>query len=254
MLYLTKKHLMFLVLSGFYIFIIGVSYLLIKYFHSYRISDDQIYDKLPADYRSALILLAAQYVKHKQHQRTAQIKFLRSFFEQSFPERLSTSEFSLFNKLLTIDIPFSRVLFHIRNSLSYGQRMQLLHFLSGLISVTGTVHQGDISFLRFCVIYTGINENDYYNIYRMYFASDQVFEVKIHDEELARSFHLLEVPFDASEDEVRKAYRKKVRQHHPDYFRDKSIEEQQQSHEYFLQIDKAFKNIMQYLQHQKSKS
>lgn len=243
--------LFLLILVLFYLSTIYLSYILLKNLNLFFVFKVPIYKSLPDNYKTTLLVLAALFIKRKPINRPAQLKYLRSFFEKTFYEKLSVSEYLYFKKLLSIDIPFSRISFHIKNNFAYGQKLQMLHFLFGIIAASSHVHQGDISLLHFLSVHIGIVEEDFHKTYQLYFSSDHGKQSDLDEIQLKHSYQLLNIPYDSTEATVRRAYRQKVKQFHPDLYQNKSMSEQNQAHEKFLEIKKAFHYIIQYLNKQK---
>jgi len=81
----------------------------------------------------------------------------------------------------------------------------LLHGLFHIAKADGVVHPAEIAFLKGVAEIFGFDELDFQRIRAHHMAADA-----------ADPYVILGVPHDADDDEVRRAYRRLIREHHPD--------------------------------------
>ena len=92
----------------------------------------------------------------------------------------------------------------IASFMDYAQRLQLVNFLVLISQADGTVDPTEICAIRECGTWLGLSLQDI----------DSLFNLK--GDSLDEAYKVLGVSPDATDDEVRKAYRRLALEHHPD--------------------------------------
>jgi DnaJ like chaperone protein len=107
----------------------------------------------------------------------------------------------------------------------------LLHFLFGIAKADGFVSESEVEEIRKIAGYLYINDRDYISIKAMFYdAIDTAYEI-------------LEIEKTASNDEVKKAYRKMVKKYHPDKLQDLGEEHLKGANKKFQSIQEANDSI-----------
>lgn len=92
----------------------------------------------------------------------------------------------------------------ISRQMDYSQRLQLLNYLVMVAKADGSVPQSEIVALKECAQWMGLHANEVDSM------------LHLEGGGLEDAYKVLGVSPDASDDEVKKAYRKQALQHHPD--------------------------------------
>ena len=96
----------------------------------------------------------------------------------------------------------------IRSNMMYEQRLQLLNFLVMIAQADGVVSQAEIQALKEVAIHMGLSAEDVDQMLNLASGSSS--------DSLADAYHILGISPEASNDEVKAAYRKMALKHHPD--------------------------------------
>ena len=109
----------------------------------------------------------------------------------------------------------------------HASRLQLLHFLFGIAKADGFVVESEIEEIRKIAGYLYINERDYSSIKAMFYDASE------------NAYQILEITKEASNEEVKKAYRKMVKKYHPDKLQGLGEEHLKGANEKFQSIQSA---------------
>lgn len=163
----------------------------------------------------------------------SELAVVKQFFAQQFGERIAQEALQMLRDLLRKDIPVGPVCAQIRMNMNYSQRMALLHFLFSLAHADGELHPAENRLLSRLASDLGIRAADVRSIAAM-------FAPKADPD---ADYRVLEVPRRASDDEVRRAYRRMSMKHHPDKVAHLGPEFQKTATEKFQRVNAAYAAI-----------
>jgi DnaJ like chaperone protein len=115
--------------------------------------------------------------------------------------------------------------------MDHSSRLQLLHFLFGIAKADGMVTDNEVSQIYMISGYLGISSRDYGSIKAMFYDSSE------------NAYKILEITKEATDDEIKKAYRKMAKKYHPDKVIHLGKEHQQGAEEKFRQVQKAYEQL-----------
>lgn len=136
---------------------------------------------------------------------------------------------------------------------SEGERSQVIYFLTGLAFLNEDLSEKELKFLQV------MNEKLYLPkenllriiaIYQSQKSSQEKSQEQSHKKgskpkKSVNNYHqILNVSKSASEEEIKKAYRALVKQHHPDVFANSSEAQQKMAEEKFLKIQEAYEGML----------
>ena len=183
------------------------------------------------DFEVSLLVLASIVIKSDGKQDQRELDFVRKQFVSMYGRDRSNHAFRLFKEINKQEISKRAVCLQIKQMMSHASRLQLLHFLFGISAADGHVHSKEIETIKIISNYLGISLNDFESIKAM-FVSDKVSAYKI-----------LEVDPKATNDEIKKAYRKMVKKYHPDKVIHLGEEHQKGAQEKFRQVQEAYEKL-----------
>ena len=173
---------------------------------SYTKEDMQFMGKTPRqqDFSASLLVLSAAVMKADGVVKKSELDYVKRFFLQSFGQEQAEKYILTLREILKQDIQIAEVSQQIGRYMNYSSKLQLLHYLFGIASADGQVHENEIDVIESISRYMGIYTSDYESVKAM-------FVKKVDD-----AYTILGIEPSATDDEVKKAYREMAKKNHPD--------------------------------------
>jgi len=156
------------------------------------------------DFVSSLTVMVAAVMKADGKIVRAELDYVRAYFTQSFGQETANQSMLILRDILKKDIPVQEISRQIGRYMDYSSRLQLIHFLFGLSKADGRVSDSEFKMVEQIAYYMGISSADMNSIKAMF------------RDNLESAYQILEINEDASDEEVKKAYRKMAVKYHPD--------------------------------------
>ena len=186
-------------------------------------------------YVSSLLVLVAATMKADGKVLKSELDYVKKFLVHNFGQESATEAISILKDILKQEIPVTEVCLQIKQNMNYSSRLQLIHFLFGIANADGHVDERELKLIEQICVAMGINTPDIESIKAM-FVKDTGYAYKI-----------LEISKDASDDDVKKAYRRMAMKYHPDkvsYLGEDFIEKMQKTaKEKFQKVGEAYEQI-----------
>jgi len=184
------------------------------------------------DFEVSLLVLAAVVIKADGKSDKRELDFVRRTFIGMYGETRAKHAFKLFKGIIkNNNISTRQVCMQIREHMPHASRLQLLHFLFGVAKADGHVSEVELNKISSIAGYLYINQPDFDSIKAMFYN------------EVNSSYKILEIEKTATNNEVKKAYRKMVKKYHPDKLRGLGPEHIKGAEEKFRQVQKAYEHI-----------
>lgn len=183
------------------------------------------------DFSASLLVLAAAVMKADGKVLKSELNYVKQFMVQQFGPTKTKEQLKVFREILKQDIPVREVCLQIKHFTRPADRLQLLHFLFGISGADNQFDPSEIRVIQEIAHLLGISTNDYNSIKAM-FVKDTTGDYKI-----------LEIAPGASDEEVKKAYRKMALKYHPDKVSHLGEEFQSMAKEKFQKVQDAYDNI-----------
>jgi DnaJ like chaperone protein len=180
---------------------------------------------------TSLLVLVAAVMKADQKLMRSELNYVKDYFRKSFGQESAEEAIQLLRKILKQDIPVHEVAQQIRTHMDYSSRLQMLHFLYGIAGADGHIHQKEKDTIEFIASHMGISQKDLNSIKSMFI------------EETDYAYKILEVDPSASNDEIKKAYRKMANKYHPDKVSHLGEDFQQAANQKFQKVNEAYEKI-----------
>ena len=161
----------------------------------------------------------------------SELDYVKKFLKQQFGLQKAKELMIVFKDILEQEYPLKDVCRQIQRSMDHPSRLELIHILYGLSASDGHVHPQEIKVIQTMANYLNINKRDYESIKAM-FAKDE-----------KAVFRILEISPDASNDEIKRAYRKMANKYHPDKVSHLGKEMQAAAEEKFKALNNAYQQL-----------
>jgi DnaJ like chaperone protein len=185
----------------------------------------------PGDFGVSMVVLAACVMKSDGKVLQSELSYVRSFLLKQFGTDKAKEYLLVLREVLKREVPVRDVCYQIKHYMNLSSRLQLIHFLFGIAAADGAITEKEYGVSFSISSYLGISQQDYLSIKSMFVQSS------------TSDYQILEITKDASDEEVKKAYRRMAMKYHPDKVSHLGDEVQRAAKEKFQNVQKAFENI-----------
>ena len=183
------------------------------------------------DFATALLILSGAVMKADGKILKSELNYVRQFFKQQFSPHLSSKYIRDFKDILKKDFVLSDVCYSINNSMPIRQRSLLIQYLFGIAKADGIVSDSEMKVIQRISSYFRISSIEFEQIKSLFYKDTSSF------------YKVLGIEESATNDEIKKAYRKMAIKHHPDKFNQLGEEEQQKAAKNMFKKFKKHMNI-----------
>jgi DnaJ like chaperone protein len=182
-------------------------------------------------YIMSLLVLVAAVMKADGKILKSELEYTKQFFVRSFGSAAAGEAIKILRDLLNQNIAVTDVCHQIRKNMDHPSRLQLVHFLFGIADADGQIHETEHKLIKHIAEQMGISEKDYKSIEAMFVADTDA------------AYKILEVESTATDEELKKAYRKMAIKYHPDKVHYLGEDIQKAAHEKFQKVNEAWETI-----------
>lgn len=129
-----------------------------------------------------------------------------------------------------------------------GSRSQVIYFLTGLALVSGHVNSRELNFLKQINLDLDLSSENLTRIIAIYASYEQHREKETKKAKQKPNktyfYEILGVQVNSTQEEIKKAYRKLVKVHHPDNFATGTESQQKMAAEKFVEIQNAYEKLL----------
>lgn len=199
------------------------------------------------DFGMSLVILSAAVMKADQRIMRSELDFVKKYLVRQFGPEEAQELISALKEVLKQQIPTRQVCLQIRANMTHPMRLQLMHYLFGVAYADGQAHTAELSTLNTMARYLGISQKDFYSINAMFGGTGggqyQGTGRARSGPSMSSSYAILEIDKSASDDEVKKAYRKMAKKYHPDKVAALGPEFQKAAKEKFQKVQQAYETV-----------
>lgn len=185
------------------------------------------------DIQVSFLVLIACVMKADGRVLKSEVNFIKPYLVQLYGENGAKQALQLLKKLLEKDIEYTSVCSQIKQNVNYSTRLEIVHMLLDLANADGDFAQAEQTVIYNIALGLGLALNDYKSLEALY--------KKVQDPNWA--YTALEIDPSATDEEVKKAYRRMAMKYHPDKVTNAGDEVQQKATEKFRAINEAYEHI-----------
>lgn len=178
-----------------------------------------------------LLVLVAAVMKADGRVLKSELNYVKKYFVQSFGEDSAAEAIKMLRDILNQNIPVQSVGMQVRQHLDYSSRLQMLHLLFGVAKADGQIDISELNTIASIAGYMGISSKDFESIKSMFV------------EDVESSYKILGITKSATDEEVKKAFRKMALKYHPDKVSHLGEDFQQKAKEKFQKVNDAYEKI-----------
>ncbi|WP_372651865.1 TerB family tellurite resistance protein [Draconibacterium sp.] len=182
-------------------------------------------------YVMSLLVLVAAVMKADGKVLKSELDYVKKFMVHNFGEDSAQEAIRMLRDLLQQTIPVNEVCQQIKANMNYSARLQLVHFLFGIAQADGQVDVEEQKLITHICNHMGIGNNDFESIQAMFVPNTD------------GDYKILEIDRSASNEELKKAYRRMAMKYHPDKVSTLGDEVQNAAKEKFQKVNMAYENI-----------
>jgi DnaJ like chaperone protein len=183
------------------------------------------------DFAMSLLVLAAAVMKADGKVVRSELDYIRNYFLAQFGVEETNRLIVILRQVLNQEINVSDVSTQVSQYMDYPSRLQLLHFLFGIASADGQVDSSEERVIGEISGYMGIDPADFTSIRAMFVKN------------LNNAYDILEILPDATNEEVKKAYRRLAVQYHPDKVAHLGDDIKKAATEKFQKLNAAYEDV-----------
>lgn len=183
------------------------------------------------DFSMSLLILIAATMNADGVTMKSELDMVKRMLVRTYGESRAKQMLLMLREMIKEHHDVTLVCRQIRNRMAYSQRLELLHVLFRISRADSEINPQEMQLLNYIGVHLGITTPDFMSLKAMFVASPD------------SDFKILDVASDASEEDVKKAYRKMAMRFHPDRLQGLKENEKKAAEEKFVRVQKAYTNI-----------
>lgn len=185
------------------------------------------------DFKVSLLVLIACVMKADGRIQKSELAVVKRFLVANFGEEGALEALQILKNMLEQDIDVDQVATQINQFMNYSAKLQLIHLLFDIALSDGAVHPDEQAVIERIAAIFRISGADFESLKAPYFKNTDP----------TWAYKALEIEPTASEDEIKKAYRRMAMKFHPDKVNNLGEEMKKSATEKFRTINEAYETI-----------
>ncbi len=185
----------------------------------------------------SLLILSSIVIKADGKVLTSELDYVKKFFINTFGPKKSNEYFRMFNNLKKQDLnsKLRKICIQLKSNINHSSRLEIIHFLFGVSYADNEIHLKEVEIIKKIANYMNINPYDFESIQSMFLANE--------NSNSEKWYKILGLTKDATDSEVKKAYRKMAVKYHPDKLIGVSEDIKKLAEKKFLAVKEAYEQI-----------
>jgi len=192
------------------------------------------------DFSLCLLVLLAAVMKADGVVKRSELDYVKNYLKKVFGVETAQELVLQLRDILRKDVPLADVCLQIRANMDYHSRLELLHLLYCVAAADGDLCQVEVNVITFIARNMGISDADNISIKATFFRNTQYTTTK---DELTAAYEILEISESATDEEVKRAYKKMAVKYHPDKVSYLGEEAQETASQKFKKVNEAYEKI-----------
>jgi len=205
------------------------------------------------DFIKTLLIFTSAVVKSDNGSMVrSELDFVRSYLLRILGPEKTQEALLILRDMLNKEFDIAFVAQQFGRNASIHEKLTMLQFLFGLAATDGVVAQAEMETIRFISRGMGISDHDFESLKAMFFgwqgnvggssysSSSSGYRSTYN---LENDYKILEIAPSASDDEVKKAYRRQAMKHHPDKVNHLGDEIRKAAEERFAKLNESYERI-----------
>ena len=185
------------------------------------------------DIKVSIIVLIACVIKSDGKVLKSEVNFIKPFLLRTFGEEGAKQALHLLKELLQKDLDHVAIAQQIGYNLNYSTRLELISLLLQIAKADGEFHSNELYVIEQIARLMMVQDADYQSILSLY----------QREKDQNWAYKALEIEPNATDEQVKKAYRRMAMKYHPDKVANAGEEIRQQATDKFRGINEAYEYI-----------
>jgi DnaJ like chaperone protein len=183
------------------------------------------------DFNVSLLVLSVAVMKADGSVKKSELDYVKRFFLTNFGQERAEKYILMLREILKQDIQVYDISQQIGRFMDYSSKLQLLHYLFGIASADGSTHENEIDIISVIAKYMGISSADFQSIKAMFV------------QDVDSAYKILGIDSNATDDEIKKAYREMAKKYHPDKVAYLGEDVRKSAEQKLQEVNEAFEKI-----------
>ena len=183
------------------------------------------------DFALSMVVLSAAVMQADERVLKSELDYVKQFFRTNFGQAQAEQLTLALREALKNPVDVRGVCMQIRANMPHAKRLLLLQYLYGIARADGSVDPREVDLIRRMAAVLGISDKDRASI-----------EAPFHSDK-PDPYTVLEIGRDATDADIKKAYRRLALKFHPDKVRDMGEAYSKQAETRFLEVQEAYESL-----------
>lgn len=200
------------------------------------------------DFSMCLLVLLAAIMKADGVVKRAELDYVKDYLKKLFGQEAAQELVLKLRDILQQDFSLYNVCIQIRQNMDYASRLELLHVLYCVAASDNDLSASEISLISEIAKYMGISEADNLSLRATFYGysysnrNNSSSYTSIRDD-LSVAYEILEIDSSATDEDVKRAYKKMAIKYHPDKVSYLGEEAQKTAEQKFKKVNEAYEKI-----------
>ena len=183
------------------------------------------------DFALSMVVLSAAVMQADRRVLKSELDYVKQFFRTNFGQAQAEQLTLALREALKNPVDVRGVCMQIRANMPHAKRLLLLQYLYGISQADRNVDLREVELIRRMASFLGVSDKDRASI-----------EAPFHSDK-PDPYTVLEIGHDASDADIKKAYRRLALKFHPDKVRDMGVAYAKQAETRFLEVQEAYESL-----------